>query len=130
MPSSACPAVGQIASDKRPACDRSSPVRQLRRLGSAEGTCRRGILYEDWNYGGGSLTLTVPAACKDDGKWDWEYDNLDDWNDRVSSLIPANNCYVVLYSDIYYNGTQQQYNSSTPCVGAAMNDRARSLKLL
>ncbi|MEU5438472.1 peptidase inhibitor family I36 protein [Streptomyces sp. NPDC020719] len=48
----------------------------------------------------------------------------------ASALIPANNCYVALYSDIYYNGTQQQYNSSTPCVGDAMNDRARSLKLL
>lgn len=89
-----------------------------------------GILYEDWNYGGGSLTLTVPAACKDDGQWDWGYPTLDDWNDTVSSVIPAGNCYVALYSDIYYNGTQQQYNTSTPYVGDAMNDRASSVKLL
>ncbi|WP_371648715.1 MULTISPECIES: hypothetical protein [unclassified Streptomyces] len=88
------------------------------------------ILYEDWNYGGASLTLTIPAPCENDGQWDWQYDTLDDWNDSVSSLIPANNCWVALSSDIYHSGTQQEYHTATPYVGDAMNDRASSVSLL
>ncbi|WP_369382984.1 peptidase inhibitor family I36 protein [Streptomyces sp. cg36] len=122
----------QAAKDKKFLAELNAPANSAAqtRTALAQNTVVGGILYEDWNYGGSSLTLTIPSACKDDGQWDWGYNNLDDWNDRVSSVIPAGNCYVALYSDIYYNGTQQQYNTSTPYVGDAMNDRASSVKLL
>ncbi|MEI5102773.1 peptidase inhibitor family I36 protein [Streptomyces sp. PmtG] len=105
----------------------SSPARA--RSAAAQSNMVGAILYEDWNYGGGSLTLRIPSACEDNGGWDWGYNTLDDWNDRASSLIPANNCWVSLYSDIHFNGTEQGYRGSAPYVGDAMNDRASSVTL-
>ncbi|MFH8837120.1 peptidase inhibitor family I36 protein [Streptomyces sp. NPDC017868] len=87
------------------------------------------VFYWDWNYGGASWTMEIPERCKDNGTWDWGYTDLSGWNDAISSVIPANNCWVALYSDIYYNGTNQLYTNSTPYVGDAMNDRASSVQL-
>ncbi|QDQ09210.1 hypothetical protein [Streptomyces spectabilis] len=87
-----------------------------------------GIVYKDWNYGRGSWTFTADYGCADNQAWDWYVDNLADGRERsISSLLPAGNCWMQLFEDPYYQGTERTYKESTPYVGDAMNDKARSI---
>lgn len=86
-----------------------------------------GFVYEDFNYGGWSWTLTIPSRCRNDGAWDATYGDLGSfWNNKITSVIPAGNCHIELHSDPHYQGARQMYTSSTPYVGDAMNDQASS----
>ncbi|MGG8410227.1 peptidase inhibitor family I36 protein [Streptomyces sp. 12297] len=123
------PAVpGKAARDKAFVAELNAPA-GARVAASAEGGVVGAVFYWDWNYGGASWTVEIPERCKDNGTWDWGYTDLSGWNDAISSVLPANNCWVALYSDIYYNGTNQLYTNATPYVGDAMNDRASSVQL-
>ncbi|MFE5097379.1 peptidase inhibitor family I36 protein [Streptomyces sp. NPDC056638] len=122
----------KAAKDKAFVAELNAPARSRNAnvAANAQDSMVGAILYNDWNYGGGTYTLSIPEPCRNDGQWDYGYDELDGFNDRTSSVLPANNCWIALYSDIYYNGTSQEYHGSTPYVGDAMNDQASSVKLL
>ncbi|GGV36625.1 peptidase inhibitor family I36 protein [Streptomyces spectabilis] len=87
-----------------------------------------GIVYKDWNYGGESWTLTADSGCADNQAGDWFLDTLTGgWERSISSLIPAGNCWMQLFEDPHYQGTEKTYKGSAPYVGDAMNDKARSV---
>ncbi|MFE5590153.1 hypothetical protein [Streptomyces sp. NPDC056549] len=65
--------------------------------------------YWDWNYDGASRTREIPEKCNDNGTWDWGYTDLSGWNDGLGSVLPANNCWVALYSDIHYTARASRY---------------------
>ncbi|MEU8544145.1 hypothetical protein AB0C52_29825 [Streptomyces sp. NPDC048717] len=124
-------APAKAAKDKGFITEINAPAgkRDARVAAGLQGGVVGAVVYWDWNYGGASWTMEIPEGCKDNGTWDWGWSDLGGWNDGISSLIPANNCWVGLYSDIYYNGTNQLYTKSTPYVGDAMNDQASSIQL-
>ncbi|GAA2221761.1 hypothetical protein GCM10010232_02610 [Streptomyces amakusaensis] len=129
------PAPEKAAKDKRFLAKLNAPSRERARAGAAGVNSRaaksvvRGVLYEHAHYEGNSWTLYGPRWCKNDGQWDGWLETLGGWGNTISSLIPANDCYIDLFSDPYFQGASQLYTSSTPYVGHAMNDQASSLGL-
>ncbi|MEV0278725.1 hypothetical protein AB0I22_20395 [Streptomyces sp. NPDC050610] len=103
---------------------------RLRELPTGRGglTAQLGILYKDWNYGGGSLTLNGGSACANGNGRDYTGE-LVDWNDTVSSVAPVG-CWIELFADAHQSGYHQEYQNSTAYVGDSMNDRASSYALL
>jgi hypothetical protein len=98
-----------------------------------------GISYLDANYGGNTWVWNQPYGC--DGNpytIDFEVYNLNmspyanyGFNDNISSFHSYSNCQTVLYEDWYWGGSAT--NGGVPIadmswVGAAMNDRASSIR--
>jgi hypothetical protein len=79
-------------------------------------------LYDDVNYGGGSLFMTAPGAgC------DWYISNLATygWNDRASSFKSFAGCDTALWQNINFTGTHVGYTTDDPSFGS-FNDQASS----
>jgi hypothetical protein len=77
-------------------------------------------LYDDVNYGGGSIVMTG-SSCNSG------IPNLGDygWNDRASSFKSYNGCWTALWQNINYGGSHIGYAPSAPSFGS-FNDQASS----
>jgi hypothetical protein len=81
-------------------------------------------IYDDVNYGGGSLFLTATSpGCT------WTLANLGSvgWNDRASSFKSFTGCKTALYQNINFGGTHIGYAVNDPSFGS-FNDQASSWK--
>ena len=81
-------------------------------------------IFDDINYGGGSLYLSTPGSgCA------WSFSNLglDGWNDRASSFKSFNGCKTALYQNINFGGTHVGYATNEASFGS-FNDEASSWK--
>jgi hypothetical protein len=79
-------------------------------------------IYDDVNYGGGSLFLTADASgCS------WTLPNLGTfgWNDRASSFKSFAGCRTALYQNINFGGTHIGYSTNVASFGS-FNDQASS----
>jgi hypothetical protein len=79
-------------------------------------------IYDDINYGGGSLFLTTPGSgCS------WSLSNLGSygWNDRASSFKSFAGCTTALYQNINFGGTHIGYSTNVASFGS-FNDQASS----
>jgi len=78
------------------------------------------VLYDDINYGGGTLVMTG-TAC---GGANSNIGNVG-WNDRASSFKSFNGCLTAIYQNINYGGTRLGYYTNQSSFGS-MNDQASS----
>jgi hypothetical protein len=79
-------------------------------------------IYDDINYGGGTLLLSATSAgCN------WGIANLGGygWNDRASSFKSFNGCTTALYQNINYGGTKVGFTTSKSSFGS-QNDQGSS----
>ncbi len=79
-------------------------------------------IYDDVNYGGGTLYLTATSpGCT------WTLANLGSygWNDRASSFKSFTGCNTALYQNINFGGTHVGYAVNDPSFGS-FNDQASS----
>jgi hypothetical protein len=79
-------------------------------------------IYDDVNYGGGSLFLTATGSgCN------WTLSNLGSfgWNDRASSFKSFAGCHTALYQNISFGGTHVGYAVNDASFGS-FNDQASS----
>lgn len=84
-----------------------------------------GTLYDDINYGGGTLVLTAPGSC---GRY--SFDNLGGfgWNDRASSYRTYAGCRGTAYRDNNLGGTASSTTANAPSLGS-LNDQASSFRV-
>ena len=79
-------------------------------------------IFDDVNYGGGSLYLSAPGSgCN------WTLTNLGTfgWNDRASSFKSFAGCHTALYQNINFGGTHIGYSTNLASFGS-FNDQASS----
>jgi hypothetical protein len=79
-------------------------------------------IYDDVNYGGGSLFLTATSpGCA------WTLPNLGSfgWNDRASSFKSFAGCRTALYQNINFGGTHVGYSTNVASL-PSFNDQASS----
>jgi hypothetical protein len=79
-------------------------------------------IYDDINYGGGTLVLTATASgCN------WALTNLGTygWNDRASSFKSFAGCRTALWQNINFGGTHIGYTTDLASFGS-FNDQASS----
>ena len=79
-------------------------------------------IYDDINYGGGTLVLTATAAgCN------WYVTNLGTygWNDRASSFKSFSGCMTALWQNNSFGGTHIGYSTNVASFGS-FNDQASS----
>ncbi|MFI9240571.1 peptidase inhibitor family I36 protein [Streptomyces sp. NPDC053079] len=81
-----------------------------------------GTMYGDKDFGGGSMAFVGSSGCTRYS----EFENLYDWNDRISS-VASGQCNITLYQHSNYLGFSQTYSGAVPYVGDAMNDQASSI---
>ncbi|MEU5163234.1 hypothetical protein AB0G74_27005 [Streptomyces sp. NPDC020875] len=87
-----------------------------------------GVFYWDANYSGPTWIARAANPCYNNGRWDWRWTGLGDWNDAISSIQLAGNCYIRGWEHGDYSGATQYYTSDTTYVGNAMNDRISALE--
>lgn len=90
-------------------------------VGVADTTEAVSIIYDDVNYGGGSLIMTSDTGC------DAGIPSLVPlgWNDRASSFKSYNGCLTALFQNINYGGVREGYDSSKSSFGS-QNDQGSS----
>lgn len=89
-----------------------------------------GIEYRDDNFQGPTLTYTAPVGCDANlSTIDYQVTAIPDpWNDQISSFIAFSDCSEQLYEAANFGGSQTPIAQSLTGVGAAMNDRASSIR--
>ncbi|PXY32197.1 hypothetical protein [Prauserella muralis] len=93
----------------------------------ASGEVIGAVVFEDENYGGSSLTITVPEPCPKNDKVDFWLDLGDDWKNRISSVQAWSSCWVWLYPGSGDRAGPYKDNHST--VGGHINDRTVTVGL-
>ncbi|KFU76889.1 hypothetical protein SAMN04489729_3243 [Amycolatopsis lurida] len=84
------------------------------------------VLYEHWNFGGGSLAVHG-SPCTEGTVQYLDYLG-NDWNDKVSSFQTFNDCHITMYADAYRQGDiQEWYANDSGNYGSNMNDRGSSV---
>ncbi len=84
-------------------------------------------VFEHSDYGGATLTVTVPEPCPKNGKIDFWLDLDDYWQNRISSVQAWSTCWVWLYPD---SGDRAgPYKENHPEVGSYINDRTVTVGL-
>ena len=81
------------------------------------------IIYDDINYGGGSVIMSSAAGCDAGIPSLVPYG----WNDRASSFKSYDGCLTALYQNINYTGTREGFSSSKSSFGS-QNDQGSSWK--
>ncbi|PPI56019.1 hypothetical protein [Rathayibacter toxicus] len=87
-----------------------------------------GIFYENDNYGGAFyITSVAQNGCNG---YAYGYTNLASisWDDRITSFRSYSNCKTAIFEDTNYGGASYGYYVNSSNVGAAMNDRASSIR--
>ncbi len=78
-------------------------------------------LFDDINYGGGTLLMTSTSGCVGGISTLVPYG----WNDRASSFKSFSGCETAIYQNINYGGTRLGYSTNKASFGS-MNDAASS----
>lgn len=100
---------------------------QGRRIADTTGELIGATVFEDAEYGGSSLTITVPEPCPKNDKVDFWLDLDDYWQNRISSVQAWSTCWVWLYPD---SGDRAgPYKENHPDVGSYINDRTVTVGL-
>ena len=83
-----------------------------------------GVVYQDANYGGGSLTMWGAGTCS---AATYGFATLDaGWTNSISSAKGSSSCWLTLYSATSYGG--DRINCTPACASlSTMNDRSRSV---
>ncbi|GAB3555421.1 hypothetical protein J2S53_003438 [Actinopolyspora lacussalsi] len=100
---------------------------QGRRIADTTGELIGATVFEDVEYGGSSLTITVPEPCPKNDEVDFWLDLDDYWQNRISSVQAWSTCWVWLYPD---SGDRAgPYKENHPDVGGYINDRTVTVGL-
>jgi hypothetical protein len=91
-------------------------------INAAQTVIATSIIYDDINYGGGSLVMTASSCTAGIPTL-----VTDGWNDRASSFKSYNGCLTALYQNINYGGTREGFSSSKASFGS-QNDQGSSWK--
>ncbi|QHC56788.1 peptidase inhibitor family I36 protein [Rathayibacter tanaceti] len=84
-------------------------------------------LYDDLNQGGSSYEVTSGTPCN--GSTVKSVGDIgSSWYGRVSSFATFGGCTVKIWENTNFSGASFGYAGSTGFVGAAMNDRTRSVQ--
>lgn len=91
---------------------------------AAAGSTILGVVYQDVNYGGGSLTMWGAGTC---AAATYGFATLDPgWTNSISSAKGSSSCWLTLYSAASYGG--DRINCTPSCASlSTMNDRSRSV---
>ncbi|HWM38279.1 MAG TPA: hypothetical protein VNS49_14300 [Streptomyces sp.] len=93
-----------------------------------EGGIMAATLFEDTQYGGGSLTITHTSLCESDDDVDFQIDLDDEWKDKISAVQPWGNCTLNLYSEPGLGGERDgPFDELTPNIGDALDNRTQSI---
>lgn len=87
-----------------------------------------GIFYEHNNYGGASYAASVTQnGCYG---YSHGYTSLAPlgWDNRITSFKSYSNCKTAIFENTNYGGASYGYYVNSSNVGAAMNDRASSIR--
>ncbi|SDP93280.1 hypothetical protein SAMN04487905_11471 [Actinopolyspora xinjiangensis] len=97
------------------------------RIADTTGEVIGATVFEDVDYGGSSLTITVPEPCPKNDNVDFWLDLDDHWQNRISSVQTWSTCWVWLYPD---SGDRAgPYKENHPDVGDHINDRTVTVGL-
>lgn len=78
-------------------------------------------IFQDPNYRGRTMGLSTTTTCW--GTFE------DDWDKQISSIRPDDNCYVILWDDIYCKGAGASFPINTASL-STWDNRARSLQCI
>ena len=91
---------------------------------SAAATTVLGTLYQDVNYGGGSLTMWGTGTCSG-VTFGWT-SMPSGWNDNVSSIIGSSTCWPTAYENSNYGGLKITCTPNCASM-STMNDKTSSM---
>lgn len=87
-----------------------------------------GIFYEHDNYGGASYVASVTQnGCYGYAHGYTSLGTLG-WDNRITSFRSYSNCKTAIFENTNYGGASYGYYVNSSNVGAAMNDRASSIR--
>ncbi|MFC9648733.1 MULTISPECIES: hypothetical protein [unclassified Streptomyces] len=88
-----------------------------------------GTLFEDYRYGGDSITLWGSRPCGPERKTAFYFNLPDEWKGRVSSVQGWAECEVTLYTRSYLEGVASpRFKDLTPVLDTQWNDLAESIE--
>ncbi|MFJ4964000.1 hypothetical protein EES43_27790 [Streptomyces sp. ADI96-02] len=88
-----------------------------------------GTLFENWRFGGASLTLWGSRPCNDDDTAEFYYNLPQEWQGKVSAVQGWAECDVVLHDKPYIEGEgSQPFPQLTPVIDGPWNDIAQSVE--
>ena len=88
-----------------------------------------GIVFDDAEYMGDSLVISVANGCDSSPGADWSLNSMPTgWNDKISSFKSYANCATKIFEHINYGGATLPYTVNTKYVGDAMNDKTSSMR--
>ncbi|NYH80426.1 hypothetical protein FHR84_003783 [Actinopolyspora biskrensis] len=97
------------------------------RIADTSGSVIGATVFEDAEYGGASLTITVPEPCPKNDEVDFWLDLDDSWKNRISSVQAWSTCWVWLYPD---SGDRAgPYKEKAPRLNSGINDRTVTVGL-
>ncbi|MEV8434890.1 hypothetical protein [Streptomyces chartreusis] len=86
-------------------------------------------IFEDWRYGGDSITLWGSRPCGKERETAFYYNLPEDWKGRVSAVQGWAECEVTLYSRPYLEGVASpRFPDLTPVLDGQWNDYAQSIE--
>ncbi len=97
------------------------------RIADTSGSVIGATVFEDAEYGGASLTITVPEPCPKNDEVDFWLDLDDSWKNRISSVQAWSTCWVWLYPDS--GGRAGPYKEKAPRLNSGINDRTVTVGL-
>lgn len=87
-----------------------------------------GKLFDDANFGGGSLEMYgYDSGCTSNTSFGFA-DIGSAWYGRVSSFLGYSNCQVKIFENTNFGGASYGFYGSSSYVGDAMNDRTKSVQ--
>lgn len=96
------------------------------RLAKAQGDVIGATVFEFRDYGGASLTITVPKPCPKNDRVDFWLD-LDAWKNTISSVQAWSSCWVWLYPES--GGRAGPFKDKHPDVGSYIDNRTVTVGL-
>ncbi|SDQ98975.1 hypothetical protein SAMN04489718_2981 [Actinopolyspora saharensis] len=117
-----------IASQQRTCYDELSAATGAgQRIADTSGSVIGATVFEDAEYGGASLTITVPEPCPKNDEVDFSLDLDDHWKNQISSVQAWSTCWVWLYPD---SGDRAgPYKDKAPRLSSGINDRTVTVGL-
>ncbi|MET9670319.1 hypothetical protein ABZY19_33990 [Streptomyces sp. NPDC006475] len=86
-------------------------------------------IFEDWRYGGASITLWGSRPCGKERETAFYFNLPEDWKGRVSGVQGWAECEVTLYSRPYLEGVASpKFPGLTPVLDGPWNDYAQSIE--
>jgi hypothetical protein len=95
-------------------------------LARAQGDVIGATVFEFRDYGGASLTITVPKPCPKNDKVDFWLD-LDGWRNKISSVQAWSSCWIWLHPES--GGRAGPFKDKHPDVGSYIDNRTVTVGL-